>query len=78
MIDTHCHLTYDGLFEQVDDVISRAVDAGVDRMITVGTTLDDARRAIALAERFDNIYATVGVHPHYAAEFTDKDSSRTE
>ncbi len=69
MIDTHCHLTYDGLHERVDAVISDAVAAGVDRMITVGTSPADARKAISLAERYDNIYATVGLHPHYAADW---------
>lgn len=66
MIDTHCHLTYKGLIEHVDDVITAARAAGVDRMISVGTTPDDARKAVDLAERYDNVFATVGVHPHYA------------
>lgn len=69
MIDTHCHLTYDGLHERVDDVIADAVAAGVDRMITVGTSPADARKAIALAGRYDNIYATAGLHPHYAGDW---------
>ncbi len=68
MIDTHCHLTYDGLRERVDAVIAAANAAGVGRMISVGTTPDDARRAVALTERFDGVYATVGLHPHYAAD----------
>ncbi len=72
MIDTHCHLTYAGLYERVDQVVANAVDAGVDRMITVGTTPDDARHALDLARRFDNVFATVGVHPHYAANWTDR------
>ncbi len=71
MIDTHCHLTYDGLYERVDEVIAAAQAAGVDRMITVGTTPRDAQRAMDLAERYDGVYATVGVHPHYAADWLD-------
>ncbi len=69
MIDTHCHLTYDGLHERVDTVIADAVSAGVDRMITVGTTPVDVRKAVALSRRFDNIYATAGLHPHYAGDW---------
>ena len=69
MIDTHCHLTYDGLHERVDKVISDAVAAGVDRMITVGTSPADARKAIALTKRYNNIYATAGLHPHYAGDW---------
>ena len=73
MIDTHCHLTYDGLHERVGEVIRRAHDAGVNRMITVGTTPADARRALALAEANDDVFATIGVHPHYARDWPQRD-----
>ena len=66
MIDTHCHLTYDGLHERAKQVIADAHAAGVDRMISVGTTPEDAQQAIALTQRFDNVYATAGLHPGYA------------
>ncbi|MEZ6189753.1 MAG: TatD family hydrolase [Phycisphaerales bacterium] len=69
MIDTHCHLTYDGLHERVDDVIAGAAAVGVDRMITVGTSPADARKSVTLAQRFNNVYATAGLHPHYAADW---------
>jgi len=72
MIDTHCHLTYDGLHERVDQVLADAADAGVDRMISVGTTPADAERARALSQRKTNVYFTAGLHPHYAEQFTDK------
>ena len=72
MIDTHCHLTYKGLHERVDDVIAAAADAGVDRMISVGTTPADAEKARALSHRKENIYFTAGLHPHYAEGYTDK------
>ncbi len=72
MIDTHCHLTYPPLLDQVDAVIQRAHDAGVDRMISVGTSPSDAQAAVNLAQRFEGVYATVGVHPHYADQCTDR------
>ncbi len=72
MIDTHCHLTYDGLHERVDDVIAAASAADVDRMISVGTTPADAEKARALSHRKPNIYFTAGLHPHYAEGYTDK------
>lgn len=72
MIDTHCHLTYDGLHERVDTVIAAAAEAGVDRMISVGTTPADAQKARSLASRKANIYFTAGLHPHYAEQYTDK------
>ena len=72
MIDTHCHLTYQGLHERVDEVIAKAADAGVDRMISVGTTPADAEKARALAARKPNVFFTAGLHPHYAERYTDK------
>ncbi|MEM9416603.1 MAG: TatD family hydrolase, partial [Planctomycetota bacterium] len=71
MIDTHCHLTFDKLHGRVEQVLADADAAGVDRMITVGITPADATRALALAHRFPRVYATAGVHPHYAAQFVD-------
>jgi TatD DNase family protein len=72
MIDTHCHLTYDPLLENVEQVIANAAADGVDRMITVGTTPEDALKGVALTKRFANIFSTVGVHPHYADQCQDK------
>ena len=71
MIDTHCHLTYDGLYERVDEVIRDAHAAGVDRMVSIGTTPEDAGRAAALAAREPSVYATAGVHPGHAHEVED-------
>ncbi len=66
MIDTHCHLTFKPLLDQIDAVLDRAQRAGVDRMITVGTSPSDTPQVLGLAQRFDHVYATVGVHPHNA------------
>ncbi|MFW6059300.1 MAG: TatD family hydrolase [Phycisphaeraceae bacterium] len=76
MIDTHCHLTFPDLASRVDEVLAAARDAGVDRMITVGTTPDDARRAATLAQQHDSVYATVGLHPHYVAQMSGRDALR--
>lgn len=67
LIDSHCHLTFDGLIENVEAVLARATAEGVRRCITVGTDAADSGAAIALARRFDNVWATAGVHPHEAA-----------
>jgi len=72
MIDTHCHLTYDGLHERADAVIAAASAAGVDRMITVGTTPADAAKAQALSRLKPNIFFTAGLHPHFAEQYPDK------
>lgn len=64
MIDTHAHLT---ALEDPDEAVARAAEAGVTRILTVGTDLDDCRRALDLAERHPGVYAILGIHPHEAA-----------
>jgi TatD DNase family protein len=66
LIDTHCHLTFEPLAGDVPGVVERSRAAGVTGWITVGTSLEDSRRAIELAGRYENMYATVGIHPHEA------------
>ena len=66
LIDTHCHLTFEPLAEDVPGVIERSRAAGVDGWITVGTHLEDSRRAVELAGQYENMYAAVGIHPHDA------------
>lgn len=68
MIDSHCHLTYEPLAGQVEDVLRRAAAAGVRGAITIGTTLEDSRAALELAMSHDNVACTVGVHPSHAHE----------
>ncbi|MEX0653167.1 MAG: TatD family hydrolase, partial [Phycisphaeraceae bacterium] len=72
MIDTHCHLTFPQLFDQLDAVLARAHGEGVDCMITVGTSPDDAERAAALAAAEEDIFATSGLHPHYVEKWDDR------
>jgi len=67
LIDSHCHLDYYTEAER-PDVLARAAAAGVGEMVTIGTTLAQSRRLPALAEAQPNIWCTVGVHPHHAAE----------
>ena len=64
LIDTHCHLFYKDLKNDLDNVLNRANELGVNRFITVGTNLDDSRECLILADAHENIYASAGVHPH--------------
>ena len=68
MIDTHCHLTDPRLFEQLDEVLSRAAAAGVDRVVTIGTGIEDAQAAIAVCKAKTNVRCAVGIHPNYTAD----------
>lgn len=63
-IDTHAHLTYSPLYEKIGDVIQRAIDAGVQQIVCVGTDFQSSNRAIALAEKYSCVFPTVGIHPH--------------
>jgi TatD DNase family protein len=66
LIDTHAHLDLPEFAENLDRVLLRAKQAGVERIITIGTTLQSSRRAIELAERYPQIYVSVGIHPNSA------------
>ncbi|MCL5970437.1 MAG: TatD family hydrolase [Patescibacteria group bacterium] len=66
MIDTHCHLNFKAFESDVDEVVKSAFDAGVTKIINVGTKLESSQKAIKLAEKYENLYATVGIHPHHA------------
>ena len=70
MIDTHAHL--DAL-DDTDAAVARARDAGVTRILTVGTDVAGCRRALELAERHEGVFAILGIHPHEAGTTTDGD-----
>jgi TatD DNase family protein len=63
LIETHAHLDYPDFANDLDDVVRRAAEAGVTRIITIGTSIESSRRAIDLAEKYPAVYAAIGVHP---------------
>ena len=76
MIDTHCHLTDPRLAEQIDSVLARAAQAGVSRMVTIGTDLDDAIRCIELCRAIPNVRCAIGVHPNHCGQAPIEDLPR--
>lgn len=76
MIDSHCHLASKEFTEDYKDVIARAKAAGVLTMITIGDTIKESKRCVELAEEVDELFATVGVHPHESKNWDDR--SETE
>ena len=68
-IDSHAHLEMEAFDPDRPQVIERAFEQGIKRIITIGTDLDSSRKALALAKAYPDIWATVGVHPHDAASF---------
>ena len=68
LIDTHAHLDFPDFAADLDGVLARAEAAGVTRILTIGTSLESSDRAIALAEKYSQVFAVIGVHPNSASE----------
>ncbi len=66
MIDAHCHLNFHAFENDFDDVIKKAKENGVDKIINVGTSIESSQKAVELSQKYDNLYAIVGIHPHHA------------
>jgi len=73
LTDTHCHLDFDRFDKDRDQVISRARDAGLSRILNPGITVESSRTALELAEKYPEVYAAVGVHPNDGLSW-DKDA----
>ena len=67
LVDSHCHLDFPDFADELDEVIVRAGDAGVGWMLTICTHVTRFDRVLAVAEAHDNVFCTVGIHPHEAA-----------
>jgi TatD DNase family protein len=78
LVDSHCHLDASQFDGDREEMIQRAVDAGVTRLLTIGTGdgPPDLESAIRLADKYDFVYATAGIHPEYAPKTTDADYAR--
>src|SRR5262245_59663499 len=75
LVDSHCHIDGSQFDGDRDEVVQRANDAGVAAMLNVGTGdphSDDFRKAIGVAEKYENVFASLGVHPHDAKLYDDK------
>lgn len=66
MVDVHCHLNFHSFEKDYDQIIKSAFEAGVTKIINVGTKLDSSLKAVELAQKYENLYAIVGIHPHHA------------
>src|SRR3954463_882770 len=71
LIDSHCHLDFPDFADELDAVVARARDKGVARMVTISPRAKRHSELIAIAERFPDVYCSVGTHPHHAQEEPD-------
>ena len=76
LVDSHCHLDFDALSDDLGSVLARADEAGVKQMVTISTKMSTFERVRQIAEVHDNIYCTVGVHPHAADTEGDVSTER--
>ena len=72
--DSHCHLDYSNLYNQLDDVIRRAEYNQVKYLLTICTTLESFEKIKLIIEKYKNIYGTFGIHPHESKQYTNIDS----
>ena len=68
LVDSHCHLDFPDFAADLDGIVARAAAAGIGRMVTISTRVKRLGELIAIAERFPNVYCSVGTHPHHADE----------
>jgi len=64
MIDTHCHINDEKYKHDIDIIVQKAIDSGVKKMICVGVDLETSEKAILISNKYEQVYATVGYHPH--------------
>lgn len=71
LVDSHCHLDFPDFAEELDSVVQRAGDAGVGRMVTICTRVRRFQQVLAVAEQYEQVFCSVGTHPHNADEELD-------
>jgi TatD DNase family protein len=71
IVDSHCHLDFEGLANRLPEVLERAAAAGVGTMLTISTRVRQVQRLLAIVEKYPNIYCSIGTHPHNAHEELD-------
>jgi len=67
--DSHCHLDYPNLYNELDDVVNRAIKNDVKLLLTICTTVESFKRIKLIVDKYKNIYGTFGIHPHETKNF---------
>ena len=77
LIDTHCHLNDEQLYQNIDEVISRALKTGVEKMVVIGWDKASSELAVKIAEQYSFIFACVGIHPENLEGVDEKELNET-
>ena len=75
LVDSHCHLDFPDFAAELDAVVARARAAGIGRMVTISTKVKKQTQLIAIAEKYPDVFCTVGTHPHHASSEMDVDAT---
>ena len=75
IIDSHCHLDYPDLYDQLDKVLERAKNNKVKYFLTISTTLASFEKIKLIIKKYDNVYGTLGIHPHETKNFNTINST---
>ena len=75
IIDSHCHLDYPELYENLDEVIKRANKKKITHLLTISTTLNSFEKIKIIVKKYDKVYGTVGIHPHETKNFLQINSN---
>ena len=75
LVDSHCHLDFPDFAAELDAVVARARAAGIGRMVTISTKVKKQAQLIAIAEKYPDVFCTVGTHPHHASSEMDVDAT---
>ncbi|GAB5489820.1 MAG: TatD family hydrolase [Phototrophicaceae bacterium] len=78
LIDTHCHLNFERYDADRDDIVQKAIDNGVTRIIIPAVDIESAEQALALSEQYEGVFVAVGVHPNSTADFDADDLAKIE
>ena len=73
IIDSHCHLDYSQLYDQLDKIVERAENNQVKYLLTICTTLESSEKIVLIIDKYKNIYGTFGIHPHESKKYTNVD-----
>lgn len=78
LFDSHCHLTDRAYLSNLDEIIKRATDSNVSYLLTAGLDINDSLASIKIAEKYPNVYCSVGFHPHDADKFQESDIDKLQ
>ena len=78
IIDSHCHLDYPNLYNELDDVVKRAYLNKVEHMLTICTTLESFEKIKIIINKYENIFGTFGIHPHETKNFMNVDRNQKD